>query len=290
MYNENNNGINLKDIIIKAVFLVLFVLLIVWLFPKVPNMKAFYSNVFRENIKYMQEAAESYYTTDKLPKNVGDSVELTLKEMIDKNIIIPFVDKDGKECDGKKSFAQITKNKNDYTLTVTLVCPKEKNTLKKTLGCHNYCQDCEALENQFKRQVSSSKKVYECPNGGTVSGSKCIVTNTTSKNADSSTGASQTVCDQGGSLVNGVCLVSSNSQYNATPITTPSQTVCNTGSLVNGKCESSYNAEYVPGGTSSYPAELVVEPGGTYAATPNTTTDIVPAKKETTSYTYPATE
>ena len=39
MYNtEKNPGFNVKDVIIKAIFLVLFILLLVWLFPKVPNM------------------------------------------------------------------------------------------------------------------------------------------------------------------------------------------------------------------------------------------------------------
>ena len=38
--NEKNPGINIKDIIVKAIFLVIFALLIVWLFPKVPNMSA----------------------------------------------------------------------------------------------------------------------------------------------------------------------------------------------------------------------------------------------------------
>ena len=107
MYNtEKNPGFNVKDVIIKAIFLVLFILLLVWLFPKVPNMKPFYSNVFRENIKYMQEAAESYYTTERLPKNVGDTAEMTLQDMIDKNLILPFVDEDGNSCDTKESYVE----------------------------------------------------------------------------------------------------------------------------------------------------------------------------------------
>ena len=42
-----NRRFDWKDVIIKAVFLVIFLLLLLWLFPKVPNMKPFYSNVFR---------------------------------------------------------------------------------------------------------------------------------------------------------------------------------------------------------------------------------------------------
>ena len=144
MYSsEKNPGMNWKDIIIKAIFLVLFVLLLIWLFPKVPNMVPFYSNVFRENIKYMQDAAESYYTNERLPKNVGDIAEMTLQDMIDKNLILPFVDEDGKECDTRLSYVQVTKNEKDFTLRVNLVCPKEENFVEKKRGSYNYCEECD---------------------------------------------------------------------------------------------------------------------------------------------------
>lgn len=75
MYSsEKNPGFNWKDLVIKVVFVFLFIILLMWLFKKsTPNMTPFYSNVFRENVKYMQDAAESYYTNERLPKNIGDS-------------------------------------------------------------------------------------------------------------------------------------------------------------------------------------------------------------------------
>ena len=279
MYNENNNGINLKDIIIKAVFLVLFVLLIVWLFPKVPNMKAFYSNIFRENIKYMQETAESYYTTDKLPKNVGDSVELTLKEMEDKNIIIPFVDKDGKSCDGKKSFAQITKNKTDYTLTVTLVCPKEKGSLKKTLGCHDYCADCGSLENQFRRAVSSNQTVYSCNNGGTLSGTSCIVSTSSSYKADVEPGKNTLSCPNGGTLNGTTCYLTET--YTARLHVVNASVSCPNGGTHDGNGYCVVNA--------NYPATYVSGTSNRYLATEDVNTRYVDAKPTTTSSSYDAT-
>ena len=166
--NEKNPGINWKDIIIKVIFLVVFVLLLMWLFPKVPNMKPFYSNVFRENIKYMQDAAQSYYTTDKLPKNIGDTVEMTLGEMIEKNLILPFVDEDGNSCDLNKSYVQVVKDKDgSYTLKVNLVCPKEENFVEKKLGCYDYCPECETeqpeellYEYQFKRTKTEVLRLF----------------------------------------------------------------------------------------------------------------------------------
>ena len=43
----NNKGFGLKDLIIKIIFVALFVLLLICLFRNYsPNMKPFYSNVF----------------------------------------------------------------------------------------------------------------------------------------------------------------------------------------------------------------------------------------------------
>lgn len=145
MYSsERSSGFNWKDIITKLLFITLFIFLLLWLFPKVPNMTAFYSNVFRENINYMQEAAVNYYTNERLPKNVGDVSEMTLQDMIDKSLILPFVDKDGKSCDTKASYVQVTKGEKEYILKVNLVCEDESNYIKEPLGCHDYCDNCEA--------------------------------------------------------------------------------------------------------------------------------------------------
>ena len=92
--NDKRNGFSILDIIVKIILFGLFIFILVWLFnKKVPNMTPFYSNVFRENIKYMQEAGESYFTDDKMPKEIGGEVKMTLSEMIEKKIILPFVDK-----------------------------------------------------------------------------------------------------------------------------------------------------------------------------------------------------
>ena len=209
MYSERKSVINWLNILIKVIFVIIFILLIIWLFPKVPNMTPFYSNVFRENISYMQDAAESYYTNDKLPKNVGDSVEMTLGEMIDKNIILPFVDKDGKECDTKASYVQITKNEKDYTMTVNLVCPSEKNTLKKTLGCHDYCENCgktnEVIEYQYKQPVTKTSNVLSCPKGGTLKDGMCYIYENTTYKATETTKGGEAYCNDNDTLSGNTC-------------------------------------------------------------------------------------
>ena len=91
-------GINWKDIIIKVILLVLFILLLIWLFPK-PDMEVLYNNVYSNNINTMKEAAEKYYVGDRLPSTVGESSSMTLQQMIDDKMIIQFKDKHKNYCD-----------------------------------------------------------------------------------------------------------------------------------------------------------------------------------------------
>ena len=281
MYNtEKNPGFNIKDVIIKAIFLVLFILLLVWLFPKVPNMKPFYSNVFRENIKYMQDAAESYYTTDKLPKNVGDTAEMTLQDMIDKNLILPFVDEDGNSCDTKKSYVEVKKNKNDYTLKVNLVCPNEENYIEKTLGCYQYCEDgnCQnsdkknneekpltAIEYQFKQTGSKDVNYYTCPDGGTLINGICNIYTTDTYKATVITTKGEEYCKDGGELKNGRCYKVETAKYKAS--VREGVYYCPDGGRLNGDTcyvdkSSSYDATEVlscPNGGSLQGTKCIVE-------------------------------
>ena len=130
MYSNNKKGFSILDLLVKIIFAALFIFILIWLFQKkVPNlnMKSIYSNVFRENIKYMQEAGESYFTDDKMPQEVGQSVKLSLDEMEKMNLVIPFVDKDGNSCDVNNSYVTVTKLESGYELKTNLVCGKESN-------------------------------------------------------------------------------------------------------------------------------------------------------------------
>ena len=206
MYSNNKKGFSILDLLVKIIFAALFIFIIIWLFQKkIPNinMNAFYSNVFRENMKYMQDAGENYFTNDKLPTEIGESVKLSLEEMEQMNLIIPFVDKDGKSCDIKNSYATVTKLESGYELKTNLVCGKESKQLIKILGCHNYCptNNCEKschvekiVENQFKKTVEGTKTVYSCNKGYKLSGKYCIQTKLV-KSKDAVVKTSETVTE-----------------------------------------------------------------------------------------------
>ena len=195
--NERKNGFSILDLLVKIIFAAIFIFILVWLFQKkIPNvnMTPFYSNVFRENIKYMQDAGEAYFTTDRLPVVEGESVKLTLEEMEGMNIVLPFVDKDGEACDKKESYVSVTKLENDlgYELKTNLVCGKESSFVTKTLGCHTYCPNngvtcncnCNGKEEkscsykqvtqyQFKKTVKGTNTKYSCDKGYTLKGKYC---------------------------------------------------------------------------------------------------------------------
>jgi len=187
MYSKDrNNGFSILDIIVRIIFAGLFIFILICLFQKkVPNMTTFYSSVFRENISYMQEAAESYFTDDKMPQEVNDTVKITLAEMIDSKIILPFVDKDGNECSKTESYVSITKDIDEaYTLKTNLVCNKESDFVLKKLGCHTYCKDncnktCQKeqiISYQYKKQMTGTKTTYSCPDGYKLDGKYCYRT------------------------------------------------------------------------------------------------------------------
>ena len=209
MYSNDKKGFSILDIIVKMILFGLFIFILVWLFnKKVPNMAPFYSNVFRENIKYMQEAAESYFTDDKMPKEVGDEVKMTLSEMLDKKLLLPFVDKDGNSCDLNNSYVTITKQPDEsWILKTNLECGSEKDYTIKVLGCHNYCKDnnCEKVckiekltSYQYKKQVTTTKTKYSCKSGYTLNGSKC------SKNVSVNANTNYT-CDSEYTLKDNTC-------------------------------------------------------------------------------------
>ena len=180
--NERGSRFSLLDIVVKLIFAALFIFILVWLFQKnVPNMAPFYSNVFRENIKYMQEGGESYFTDDKLPKEIGQSNRISLADMFDKKLVLPFVDEDGNSCNQYDSYVSVTKTDNGYELKTNLVCNKESNYTIKILGCHNYCKDalcsktCSVEQiTEYKYKKLSTVTTYKCPSGYKKDGKYCF--------------------------------------------------------------------------------------------------------------------
>lgn len=152
MYTEERKGSLLKNFLLKLILIIIFVLLLIWLVPW-PKMDAYIDalnplkdQIFNANLQEMKEAAITYYTTERLPENVGDVKKMTLQEMLDLKLLIPFVDKNGDSCDVTSSYVSIEKKDTEYLMKVNLKCGDEENYIYVHLGCYSYCSSdiCEA--------------------------------------------------------------------------------------------------------------------------------------------------
>jgi len=153
MYNERREGFSIKDVILQLLFVVLFVFILIWLFPTKSSLKGITNQfdvltnrIFNENIQTMKEAAIGYYTTPRLPKKIKDTKSMTLREMIESSLIIEFKDANGKSCDLDDSYVEITKYEDEYQMVVNLKCTDNDAHIVVYLGCYDYCDKdvCEA--------------------------------------------------------------------------------------------------------------------------------------------------
>ena len=62
---ENKSGLTVKDLLIRLVLIVIFIFLLIWLFP-MPDLKPLNNQIFADNIDRMKDVAKSYYTVDGL--------------------------------------------------------------------------------------------------------------------------------------------------------------------------------------------------------------------------------
>ncbi len=154
MYSEQyeKRGLPFKDFLLKLILVIIFAFLLAWLLPKfiqpavITNAKEenidlfpLTSQIFADNLDRMKEAAITYYTDERLPKEVGESDTMSLGDMIDKKLIIALVDKNNKACDVLKSYVKITKMDNEYLLKVNLKDSEKEDYILVHLGCYTYC-------------------------------------------------------------------------------------------------------------------------------------------------------
>ena len=165
MYTEEyeHKGYPIKNFVIRLILVIIFVLLLIWLLPKIlspivksdgktnsncngastcdlSGLNALTSQIFADNLERMKDAAISYYTADRLPKNVGESSTMTLSDMIGKKLITPLIDKNNKAVDVEKSYVKITKENNEYVLKVNIKDSEKEDYILVHLGCYSYCE------------------------------------------------------------------------------------------------------------------------------------------------------
>ena len=144
MYGEENEKrTTLKNVFVKIVLVVLFIFILMMLFPT----KGFVENYvddkmtnsekvdnFNNNLLAMATAGSGYYTSSRLPSKTGDKVKMTLGEMYDNKLLVKFSDSNNRVCDNKKSYIEVTKEENEYTMKVNLSCSDKEDYIMLHMG------------------------------------------------------------------------------------------------------------------------------------------------------------
>ena len=124
MYDEVEYTINWGDkfkkgiIVAFVLFAIIFVILLIK--PK-NNLKN--TNYFEDNINTMLNVAKNYY------KEQDAQEKITLKEMVNKKMLLQFVDENGRYCDINNSYAIRRNNK----VEVFLKCSNQEKTTESNI-------------------------------------------------------------------------------------------------------------------------------------------------------------
>ena len=122
------------------------------------NIDPLLNTIFGQNIRTMKNAGRAYYYSATLPKNVGDSSNITLQELINKKMLVEFKDKNGNSCDTTASYIQLTKTgTNKYEMKTYLKCNGEENYIIDNLGCTDLCPNaCTNTNNNTSNNNSNN--------------------------------------------------------------------------------------------------------------------------------------
>jgi len=129
MYEDTkfNSNINWKSLLIKLIILLVIVFIICFLIFKPKKDNNFISLV--NNITQLKDAAILYYKDNMSLENIGDYDKVTLKELIKEDYIKEQEDSDGNSCDTKKSYAYLTKTRDDqFVLKIKMSCGKKQES------------------------------------------------------------------------------------------------------------------------------------------------------------------
>jgi len=176
MYEERRNVFDWKGFLLKLIIILLLIFVVYQLFAGVKT-NTLYDQIYNDNLTTMKEAATNYFTTDRLPENIGEEKTMTLQDMLNNKLLVEFVDKDGKSCDTFGSYVTVTKVESDkYTLKVQLACGDHIDYILDTIGCHDVCtNNCkeQIIEYEFKKATTITDKVKGCKSGYKLSGNTC---------------------------------------------------------------------------------------------------------------------
>ncbi len=168
---EERNGFSIIGFIAQVLVILLFIFVLMWLFPTKSYIEKNGGNndsatavlLFNQNLLSMKDAGREYFTTARMPKEEGEKVKLTLAQMLEKSMVVDFIDANGNKCDSNSSYIEVTKVGSEYSMNVVLTCSGTTKNITTTIGCYDYCADnlCEKKEQilyEYKKITDATEK------------------------------------------------------------------------------------------------------------------------------------
>lgn len=211
MYEETRSSIDWKGLFLKVIIAFLIILIGFKAYSTLKGndnktnaktttetiAKSKTSSTFTANIEKLKKAGEQYFTKnkDKLPKTEGNTVMVTLNELINSGDIEKLADEDGKNCDGESSYVTAMLEGEKTKIKANLVCGsassyslvymgQNDNTVEKTKTTSS------SSNNSYSTSTTSTKNTTSNSNTKTTScGSSCgtpsvtVSTNTSVSNS-----------------------------------------------------------------------------------------------------------
>lgn len=151
---EDERRINVVKVLLKLIIIVLVILLSAWIVTKIcsnntsVNGDKLVDQVFQDNLNRMKEVGISYFTLERMPKNIGDKEKITLKDMYDKKLILEVKDEENNLCSDINSYIEVEKYSDEYQMKVNLSCSNREDYIIVIMGCYDYCKNdiCEKID------------------------------------------------------------------------------------------------------------------------------------------------
>ena len=160
MYENNNTvSIDWKGLFIKLIIVALIIFAIFKGYEYFSNNKPGNSKIttstatqlFNANLESLRQAGENYYDYSNYPKT-GQTVMVTLGELVTKGNIKELYDENGNECNRENSYVAVTNDGGKYKLKATLSCGETSNYTVVMIGCECEGDECaqaiQKLENE----------------------------------------------------------------------------------------------------------------------------------------------
>ena len=152
--NNQNKGFINGSLITKIILIVICLAIIIFLVFKIKGLSSNKNNnndnsaenialVFDNNMQSLRRAGETYFFTDKnVPTNLKEEKSVSIAKLQEEGIITEVLDYNGNKCGYNTSTVSMVKNKNDYLMTVRLVCASMEDTVEYYYDKDFNCLTC----------------------------------------------------------------------------------------------------------------------------------------------------